>query len=566
MKRFTDLYLQLDATNASAEKTAILTRYFETTPAEDAAVALFFLAGKRLDRTASTNLLKRAILNATGFQPWLLAACHEAAGDLSETIALLHPPHQSADEQPADEPLHVTFNTRLTPFERTTDEDEREQLLLDAWRTFDADQRFVFHKLIRGGFRVGAQRKTVANALAAAHRLPVALVTQRLTAKLEPTPESYRAITAPESTDEDRATPLPFCLANPLDTPIDADTHTQATTVASALGDRDDYLAEWKYDGIRCQLIKHDHTLVLWSRGEELITHQFPEITAAARRDLPQRVTLDGEILLTDTNRRPLPFAELQTRLNRKPASLTQPSLFDDRTPAFIAYDILRTDNADLRDHTTQHRRQQLEHLLTNLPPTSPISISPLLAEPTWHALAERRAESRERAVEGLMLKHRSAPYHAGRTREGSTWWKWKTDPLTIDAVLLYAQPGTGRRASLYTDYTFALNATDPDTQKPTLVTFAKAYSGLSNDEIEQVDRFVRNNTVERTGPVRRVTPHLVFELAYESVQRSDRHAAGVAVRFPRILRRRHDKQPEDADTLDTLLAQLRALNPRTPS
>jgi len=574
VKRFTRLYLDLDATNASAEKASLIGRYLAEVGEEEAGVAVYFLAGERLERTASTALLKRAALEATGLPEWMLGVCYEAVGDLSETVALLRDAAGEAgrdgDQGQRDAPgetLDAAYRERLRPFELATDEAERERILLAAWRELDAEGRFVFHKLIRGGFRVGVQRKTVANAIADLTGLPVGLVTQRMSAGLEPSGECFRRIVAPEGAAADASAPLPFCLANQLDTPRDSgddgpNIRAQARSVREQLGDRTEYQAEWKYDGVRCQLIRpaedngQGAQTVLWSRGEELVTHQFPEIVAAAR-SLPPGLTLDGEVLLVDGSGLPLPFAELQTRLNRKPGSLVQPSLFDDRRAVFIAYDALREAGEDLRDRPTRERRGVLERALNTIGDDTALRLAPVLDEGSWEALAGRRAESRGLRVEGLMLKHNDAPYHAGRTRSGPTWWKWKIDPLSVDAVLIYAQAGSGRRATLFTDYTFGLWDADARTGEPALVPFAKAYSGLTNDEIERVDKFVRDHTEERMGPVRRVTPGLVFEIGYEGVRESDRHSSGLAVRFPRMLRWRRDKKPEDADRLDAVRAQL---------
>lgn len=578
MRRFTELYLALDATNATLDKRALLRAFFDAASDDEAGVALHVLTGGRLKRAASTALLRRAIETKTGLPGWLIGACRESVGDFSEAAALLAP----GASAPCDETLDKTWCERLVPF-GSGDDETRLDILTSAWANFDADQRLVFHKLIRGGFRVGVQRTTVAHALAELSGVGRELITQRLTGGVEPTAESFRAVVSPETQAIDAQRPYPFFLASaldPRDTPADDESEADAIDADAAhierlLGEADRYQAEWKYDGIRAQLIRRtDDGAVLFSRGEEIVTEQFPEVIAAAASAIPAGTVLDGELVMAGPQGEILPFAQLQTRLNRKAKNLAQPSLFDRRGPVFIAYDILEQDGNDLRDRTTEHRRFVLEALLGESSDADTIRLAPALRDARgWRERAALRRSSRQRGVEGLMLKHRDAPYHAGRTRSGPTWWKWKVDPFTIDAVLVYAQPGTGRRAMLYTDYTFALwdadhtrddnDGADPETPEAEnapreLVTFAKAYSGLSQEEIERVDRFVRNNTVDRMGPVRKVTPELVFELGFESVQRSDRHASGLAVRFPRMLRWRHDKPASEADTI----AELRRMLP----
>lgn len=545
MHRFTRLYLDLDATGSTSEKVELLKAYFRELDGlpdgdRDAAWALALLTGNRPKRAASTAALKTLARETTGTPKWLFDACYESVGDLSETIALLLPDSSVSNT----EPLHATIENRVLPLIETTDTTHKQGIIRDAWSAMNADERFVYHKLIRGGFRVGVQKKLVSRALAAVAGVDERIMAQRLVATTRPTPEAYRNALSGEVSAERALAPLPFYLASPLEKPPEQ------------LGDLDGWTAEWKYDGIRAQLVRRDGRVAIWSRGEELVTHQFPELEAAGA-GLPRDAVLDGEILVWGPSG-PKPFAELQTRLNRKTAPSPQMSLFESNRLVMLVFDLLELDSADLRERPQTERRELLEEFLADQEShseTDTLRLSPIVRAPSWAALASLRARSRSRGVEGLMLKHTAAPYLVGRTRSATGWLKWKVDPFTIDAVMVAAQPGSGRRASLYTDYTFAVRTSeDADAE---FVTFAKAYSGLSQDEIEKLDRWIRGNTLSKNGPFRTVRPEQVFELAFEGVQASTRHKAGVAVRFPRISKWRTDKAAGEVDTLDTLRSMI---------
>lgn len=528
MRAFTELYDAIDATTATSEKLAAMADYFREASPSDAAIAAYFLSGQRVLRTVPTKLLYELTLETTGLPGWLVDACYASVGDFSETIALLLPdPGQGTEAS-----LSEIYETAIVPL-ATSDDKARRAIILDAWREMDARQRYVYQKLIRGGLRVGVQKKMVVRAIAMAHDLEPAIVAARMSGRMDPTAEWYESVKS-EDAGEDIARPLPFYLAHQLD-----------DLPEEVLGNRSDWLAEWKYDGIRAQLIvPHDGQPMLWSRGEEDVGEQFPEILAAAR-NLPGGTVLDGEVLGWEGDR-PAPFAFLQTRLNRKAKTAGQLPMFDERRIVLRAFDVIRFEGKDVRGSTLRERRNILEYL--DLPaPTIDATVS--VDEPTWEQLASLRESSRERRVEGFMLKHLDGVYGIGRTKpEGGTgWWKWKIGPMTLDAVLVMAQHGSGRRAGLYTDYTFAL------WHEGELVNFAKAYSGLTNEEIERVDNWIRRNTVRRAGPVREVKPVQVFELGFEGVQVSTRHKSGLAVRFPRILKWREDKKAAEADQLETL-------------
>jgi len=544
MRRFTRLYLDLDETNRTSEKVAALEAYFRAVDPADGAWALVCLAGKRLRRAVSSTLMRDAAAAASGTPAWLVDECYESVGDLSETLALLLP------DAPPDPTLTLTrvFEDILRPIGHA-DPPTAAAMLTRAWTRLSTHEKLVFHKLISGSFRVGVQRRLLVRALAAVAGVDEAVMAHRLTGTLIATPAGYARVMSPEAGGDDAARPYPFCLAHQLD------------EEPSVLGDAPSWQAEWKWDGVRAQLLRRGGNSYLWSRGEELISEQFPEITALGR-ELPDGTVLDGEVLawrlgVGRAPEGPLPFNDIQKRLGRKSV---QAGLFDDATMVFMAYDLLEEGGLDLRALPLAQRRTRLEALLApRVAGNTLLRLSPIIPLDVWSDAAAARARAATaRDAEGLMLKHRGSTYHVGRVRGDAAagnpgWWKWKIDPYAVDAVLISAQLGHGRRAGLYTDYTFGVWDGDA------LVPFAKAYSGLTDVEILKVDAFVRRHTTERRGPVRFVAPELVFEIGFQEIHPSPRHRSGVAVRFPRMLRWRHDKTPADADTIDTLRSLLRA-------
>jgi DNA ligase-1 len=540
MHTFAQLYATLDETTRTSVKIEALTRYFERSEPADAAWAIFFLIGRRVRQAVPLPTLRAWAVEAAGIPDWLFGECYDAVGDFAETVTLLLP---EPDEWTADvdrsvlpfeglQPLHRWVEEVLLPL-RDQDETMQRAIVQAVWATLGGTERFVWNKLITGAFRVGVSQQLVVRALARVSGVDPPTIAHRLMGEWTPSETFYRTLLARDTTDADISRPYPFCLAHPLD----ADPET--------LGSIDEWQAEWKWDGIRSQLIRRAGRTFLWSRGEELITDRFPEIAAIGAL-LPDGVVIDGEVLPWRDGV-VLPFAQLQRRIGRR--NLTK-AILDEAPVALLAYDLLELNGVDVRNQPLERRRAELERLIaTCVPGNQALLISPVVVAADWDDLAAQWATSRERNVEGLMLKRRSSPYRVGRVR--GDWWKWKVAPYTIDAVLIYAQRGSGKRASLYTDYTFAV--WDGDRLTP----FAKAYSGLTDEEIRQVDAFVRRNTLEKFGPVRTVTPELVFELAFEGIQRSNRHKSGIAVRFPRILRWRRDKRPADADTLEQVRAML---------
>lgn len=533
MRLFTELYTDLDQTNKTNEKVEAMRFYFERAPARDAAWAFYFLSGRKPRQIVPSKKLRDWAIALAQIPEWLYEESRDTVGDGSETIALLLPGSAERDETP----LHKLVEEKLLPLRGAAEEVQR-AAVTSAWLGMNYAQRLVYNKLISGAFRVGVSQQLVVRALSQISEVPVDVITHRAMGDWQPTPEFFTGLLDPHlETDETPiARPFPFHLAHQLD------------FAPEELGDPSDWQAEWKWDGIRAQVIKRGGEIFVWSRGEDLITERFPEISAAAAK-LPDGTVVDGEILPW-TGDRVLPFTELQRRIGRKNLS----GRILSEVPVILqCYDLLELDGRDIRGFDFAARRSLLEELIEKLDASSRavFQITEAVSAGDWGTLAVERERSRSLGVEGFMLKRRSSPYRTGRHR--GDWWKWKIDPLSVDAVLIYAQKGTGKRANLFTDYTFAVWKDD------VLVPFAKAYSGLTDSEIRVVDRFVRDNTIETFGPVRSVRPELVFEVAFEAIQHSARHKSGVAVRFPRILRFRSDKKIEDADSLESIHQMLDA-------
>ncbi len=569
MKRFAALYAELDASTSTLAKVAALRRYFAEAAPADAAWAAYFLAGGRPRQTVPTATLRRLAVAAAGIDDWLFEECYQAVGDLAETIALVLPPPRH------DTALPLAAAVERLVALRELEPDAQAAAVHDWWDGLDTPGRFLLVKLIGGGFRVGVSKLLVQRALAEHAGLDAKLVAQRMMgytdAKRAPDAARYAALVAPVETGAARAAgePYPFFLAHAID--------GDAADFESRLGPPARWIVEWKYDGIRAQIVKRAGQVWIWSRGEELVTEAYPEVAAAAA-GLPDGTVLDGELLVWG-DARPAPFARLQQRIGRK--SLTK-KLLAELPVCFVGYDLLESDGIDRRAEPQQVRRARLEAVLAG---QGALRLSPRVEAGSWPAFAALRAESRERGVEGFMLKQADAAYGSGRRRPdgpaGGGWWKWKIDPMRVDGVLVYAQRGHGRRASLYTDYSFAVWSRTPRdaaeaqavidaiaAKRPAepgalqLVAFAKAYSGLTDAEFAEVDRVIRAHTIDKFGPVRSLRPSLVFELGFEGINRSPRHKSGIALRFPRMLRIRHDKPLHEADTLQTLEALLADTGP----
>ena len=576
MKHFAALFTELDSTTSTHAKVAALQAYFSVAPAEDAAWAVYFLSGGKPRQVVKTATLRALACQAAGIEDWLFDECYHAVGDLAETIAYVLP----LDFEASDVGLAVWMQERLLPLRGLSDI-EIAQRIKSYWRELDSRGRFLLIKLVGGGFRVGVSKLLVQRALAAHSGMDAKRIAQRMMgyvdAKTLPTVSKFEALIAQSESGApdvmDAGQPYPFFLAHQLDAAlVDFD---------SKLGLVSDWQVEWKYDGIRGQIVKRAGQVWIWSRGEELVTERFPEIMALAQ-GLPDGTVLDGEIMVWQIPLLPLPlgegrgegfpapFALLQQRIGRKTLGK---KILADAPVTFMAYDLLEVGGQDIRMQPQHARRKQLEQTLVD----SDLKLSPIERLDSWADFAMLRSESRARGVEGFMLKRSDAAYGTGRTKADGLWWKWKIEPMTIDCVLIYAQAGHGRRASLYTDYTFAVWNRQPldaqeaqavvkaiEKREPAkegvlqLMAFAKAYSGLTDEEFKQIDSVIRKTTLEKFGPVRSVKPTLVFELGFEGINLSPRHKSGIAVRFPRMLRIRTDKPLHEANTLYDLKALLK--------
>ena len=559
MRRFAALYSELDASSGTGARVEALAAYFASAEPADAAWALHVLLGKQGRRLITGRRLRQICLEGSPMPEWLFDDCYAHVGDSAETIALLWqqvaPETPAAPDAPAERdlataPLHQWME-QLLPAAAGLDSDAQADAVRRLWRGLAGCELLVANKLLTGGLRVGVGQGLVLRALAQLSGLEEPLLQHRLMGGFRPSAGAYQALLAPA--DQAAAVPsrpYPFFLASPLE--------EHPSEPASA------WLAEWKFDGIRGQLIRRAGQGFLWSRGEELINGAFPELITAAG-GLEEGTVLDGEILVWPADaEQPAPFAQLQRRLGRKAPGR---KLLAECPANFVAYDLLEQGGDDWRQRPLSQRRAALEELHRQLQQTTPtpeaglLRLSPRLPLDSWEQLEPLRQQASAAAAEGLMLKALASPYLAGRRR--GHWWKHKRDPYTLDAVLLYAQAGSGRRANLFTDYTFGLWNRSPGAPDATggdpaqLVSFAKAYSGLDDAEITALDRWIRSHTTERFGPVRAVQPLQVFELAFEGLQRSSRHKSGIAVRFPRIARWRRDKPAHEADTLASALALL---------
>ncbi|WP_022703048.1 ATP-dependent DNA ligase [Pseudorhodobacter ferrugineus] len=524
MNRFAQLFNALDATTKTGAKTEALAQYFRDAPKPDRVWTIALLSGRRPKRAANSTELRAWAAEAAGLPDWLVDESYPIVGDLAETIALILPPTQTRSN------LSLTgwIDTLIALTGQSIE--ARRAGVLAAWNSLATEERFLFNKLITGGFRMGVSGGLMTRALAQATGVDQSQLAHRLMGNWDPATTDFDDLIS----DADQTTstrPYPFALASGVED-------------VAELGPVTDWLAEWKWDGIRGQLINRPGAFALWSRGEELITDRFPEFDVLARA-LPQGCVLDGEVVVWGDSA-PAPFALLQKRITRK----TVPKkLLADAPARFLAYDLLELSGRDLREAPLATRRQALDTMIAALPAGLPIAASPVVVAPDWVGLAGLRASARDKMAEGLMLKRLSAPYHTGRKR--GDWYKWKLDPYTVDAVMIYAQSGHGRRATLFTDFTFAV------WDGPDLVPFTKAYSGLTDAEFRQITDWVKKNTIERFGPVRSVPAELVFEIAFEGIAQSPRHKSGIALRFPRMLRWRRDKPVAEIGTLDELRALL---------
>lgn len=526
MKGFARLFRELDQTTKTTKKVEALARYFDSASDEDKLWTVALFTHRRPSRTVKTSQLREWCAEVAQLPLWLFEESYHIVGDLAEAIALLLPKQTSQSD--------LTLSTRIQQIIdlKPKEDEEKKTVILQAWSEMNSTERFLFNKIITGGFRIGVSQKLMVKALSKHTGEDENNMAHRLMGNWTPQTTTWTKLILESDESESRSRPYPFYLAYALDIPFED------------LGSPEEWSAEWKWDGIRGQIIKRNGELYIWSRGEELVTDKFPELQVLLELEADNFV-LDGEILPYKDGR-PLGFNQLQTRIGRK--NIAKKHLVD--TPiSIMAYDLLEYEGEDIRHLPFDERRKKLDQLYLTIGSCERLELSSAVAFTSWEKLADIRATSREHHAEGLMLKRKDSPYKVGRKK--GDWWKWKVDPLTIDAVMIYAQRGHGRRANLYTDFTFAVQDSDR------LVPFAKAYSGLTDVEFKEVTQFVKKNTVERFGPVSSVKPELVFELAFEGIAKSTRHKSGVALRFPRIKRWRKDKPASEINSLEDLMGVL---------
>ncbi len=535
MAMFSELVTLLGSSTKTLEKQDALINYFSLADDKDKVWVIALFSGRRPRRLVNSSLLPQWCIEIKNIPGWIFSECYGSVGDMAETIALLLP---DPTEEKAISSLSF-YIEKLASLEKQN-EFIKKDFITGCWRTMNKDERFVFNKLLTGNFRIGISQKQMVNALAKTVKLEPSVIAHRISGNWDPMTTLYDELLSEHATSIDYSKPYPFYLAYALE------------ENPETLGDEKDWQAEWKWDGIRGEIIKRNNQLFVWSRGEELVTDKYPEY-AMLQQKLPEGIVLDGEIIsLTDANVQTntftiLPFALLQTRIGRK--NITSKQLKESPV-GFVAYDLLEFEGEDYRNRTLEERRSLLEKIVADA--NEPVlRLSPVINFNNWDELAALRATSRALNAEGVMLKRKASVYQVGR--KVGDWWKWKIDPLTIDAVMIYAQKGSGRRSTLYTDYTFAVK------DEERLVPFTKAYSGLTDKEFAQVDSFVKRNSLEKFGPVRTVKPELVFEIAFEGIAASNRHKSGVALRFPRIKRWRKDKKADEINTLDDLKSMLSA-------
>ena len=529
MQLFAQLVQQLGTSTKTNDKLDALVNYFTHADTKDKVWVIALFSGRRPRRTVNPTQLTAWCSEIIHLPVWLFEECYHTVGDLSETIALLIPEISHPSNAAAAKPLHY-YVERFLQLEKA-EEAEKKTFILQSWLELTSKERFVFNKLLSSTFRVGVSQNMMVNALAKTVNLESSVIAHRISGNWDPATTTFEDLLSEQASSIDYSKPYPFYLAYAIEEEV------------AQLGAPADWQAEWKWDGIRGQVIKRNNQLFVWSRGEDLITEKFPEFQQLLEK-LPDGVVIDGEILPYKEGQ-VLNFNVLQTRIGRK--NVTKKHL-QEAPAGLFAYDLLELNGQDIRHLSLSERRKALEELINTLQVPF-IQLSPIVGFNDWQQLTMLREQSRAINSEGLMLKRKSSAYQVGRKR--GDWWKWKIDPLTIDAVMVYAQKGTGRRSNLYTDYTFAVQDGDK------LVTFTKAYSGLTDKEFAQVDAFVKKNSIEKFGPVRTVKPELVFEIAFEGIAASNRHKSGVALRFPRISRWRTDKKVEDINTIEDLKKML---------
>ena len=529
LQMFAELVAELSTSTKTNDKLQSLVDYFATAPDADKVWVIAIFSGRRPRRAVNSRLMRDWCIEIVGIPEWLFDESYHTVGDLSETLALLLPESKNSNQ------INKDLSHYLKEFISIEKQDEsiKKKFIVESWKSMNQDERFVFNKLITGSFRIGVSQKTIVNALAKTVDLSASVIAHRISGNWDPDTTTFNELLSESASTADFSKPYPFYLAYAIDGEVET------------LGETNLWQAEWKWDGIRGQIIKRNNEIFVWSRGEELMTDKFPEYFIL-KDLLPDGIVLDGEIIPA-VDGKPLPFSVLQTRIGRKNIAKKQ---LQEAPISFFVYDLLEYNYEDWREKPLTERRKKLEEIMLPIE-NNAIHTSEIIQFDSWKDLADLRKNSRQMNSEGIMLKRKNSVYKVGRKR--GDWWKWKIDPLTIDCVMVYAQKGSGRRSNLYTDYTFAVRDGDQ------LVTFTKAYSGLTDKEFAQVDSFVKRNSIEKFGPVRTVKPELVFEIAFEGISYSNRHKSGVALRFPRISRWRKDKKPDEINTIEDLQDMLKA-------
>ena len=526
MKAFSLMYRRLESTTSTLKRTAIIADFFRQASDKDKLWTIALFTHKRPRRTITTSYLRLWAAELANIPNWLFEDTYHIVGDLAETIAKIIPPPTYTSDNP------LSYWVEMLIALKDKEEADKKEAILEAWKILDTDSRFLFNKLITGGFRIGVAQRTIVKALSAVLDQEENVIAHKLMGNWSPLAISYEELLLSDDPTADSSKPYPFYLASPLDSPLDK------------LGSAGEWYAEYKWDGMRGQLIKRDNNVFLWSRGEELIIDQFPEFITL--RNVESDFVIDGEILVFRDNQIK-GFDHIQKRIGRKKVSK---KILESHPAIMMAYDIMELNNNDIRELSQANRRIKLESLIDQNDFSNLIKISPLISFNDWSSLGQIRNLAREKNAEGLMLKSKLGPYKTGRKR--GDWYKWKVDPMTFDGVLLYAQRGHGRRANLYSDFTFAVKDGD------NLVPITKSYIGLTDNELTQISQFVRKNTIERFGPVSSVTPKLVFEVGFEGISKSNRRKVGISLRSPRILRWRHDKSVNEIDSLSDILRFLK--------
>ncbi|MEO7979109.1 ATP-dependent DNA ligase [Flavobacterium sp.] len=532
MKNFAQLIKTLDSSNKTNVKVDALTTYFKNASPEDKVWTIAILSHRRPPRPVNTTLLRIWANELANIPLWLFEESYHIVGDLAETIALIIPTTKEHSDKSLTEYLQ-----EIIALKKKSDI-EKKEYLHENWLALNYYERFVFTKLITGSLRIGVSQKLMTRALSKAEDVDEDALAYKLMGNWDPNTITFQELILDEKSSDYLSKPYPFYLAYPIEGEVDN------------LGNPEDWSIEHKWDGIRSQTIIRENEIYVWSRGEELVTDKYPEFKSFVGI-IPNGTVIDAEILAF-TEGEIGTFNDLQTRIGRKTISA---SLLDKVPVILKAYDILEWEGQDIRNLPYAERRlllEQLYHLIKDKAPNFQLSERVLLH--SWEDVSNERMRAREMKSEGLMLKRNNSPYLVGRKK--GDWWKWKIEPLVIDAVLTYAMRGHGRRSNLFTDYTFALWQTNDNGERE-LVTFAKAYSGLTDAEFRKVDDFIKKNTLERFGPVRSVTPQLVFEIGFEGIALSKRHKSGIATRFPRILRWRQDKKIEEANSIEDLKSMI---------